>query len=124
MSINDFYRSFTFFNVALTIIVLLAFSIAVVVLARRFQRWRKKNQAPRLTMNAKVVAKRISMSYDQKRDPLDNKPVTTFTLAFQVADIGRKEFDVTDQEFDRLDEGTTGKLTFKGTRYIRFERRK
>ena len=92
--------------------------------------WNKNNNSPRLTVPAKVVAKRTNVtnhSYANAGDAsgahgLSNTSSTTYHVTFQVESGDRIEFIVNGYEYGMLLEGDMGKLSFQGTRYLSFDR--
>lgn len=87
--------------------------------------WEKNNQFPVLTVEAFLVAKRISVSHHNTVSDI-SAPVmmsfSTYYLTFQVESGDRMEFSVKGKEYGLLAEGDKGKLTFQGSRYLQFER--
>ena len=82
-----------------------------------------QNHAPRLTVEAKVVAKRTNITHFN--DGTDTTMVhtnTTYYVTFEVESGDRMEMNVRGSEYGMLAEGDVGKLTFQGTRYLNFER--
>ena len=93
--------------------------------------WVKNNNSPRLTVNAKVVSKRINVINDNNaninnlNNGYNSVSVTSHTnyyTTFQVDTGERMEFQVKGKEYGMLTEGDLGKLTYQGTRYISFIR--
>lgn len=96
--------------------ILTAFIIA---LCKGVGRWNKNNQAPRLTVNALVVAKRTCCRHTGG----DNFGTTTnYYATFEFESGDRQEFLVTGQEYGLMVEGDQGQLTFQGTRFLGFSR--
>ena len=88
---------------------------------RNIRTWNQNNHSPRLTVPAKVVAKRTEVSHHHT----DNTMMHTFTtyyVTFQVESGDRMEFTVSGSDYGMLVEGDIGKLSFQGTRYLGFER--
>lgn len=97
-----------FFNVMDVIFPIMFIVVAgfiVVTIINGISQWNDNNHAPRLTVEAKVVAKR-----------------TNITHLFEVESGDRMEMNVRGSEYGMLAEGDVGKLTFQGTRYLNFER--
>lgn len=92
--------------------------------------WNKNNHSPRLTVTAKVVAKRTKISQHQQPNAGDLSGAhgystlssTSYYVTFQVESGDRMELSVEGSEYGMLSEGDTGKLSFQGTRYLGFER--
>ena len=78
---------------------------------------REYNRAPEVTVNATVVTKRQEYYHHA-----DSASHTDYYVCFQMEGGDRVELSLEGQEYGLLAEGDRGKLTFKGTRYLRFER--
>lgn len=98
----------------LLFILFIAFFVWAIVSSVR--RWSKNNNSPRLTVEARVVTKRTTVSGD------DDHTSTWHHVTFQVDSGDRMEFSVSGREYGMLAEGDRGRLTFQGTRYLGFER--
>lgn len=85
--------------------------------------WNKNNHSPRLTVPAKVVAKRMEVDshYHGNSGGMTGMSTdTTYYVTFQVESGDRMELSVDDSEYGMLVEGDEGKLTFQGSRYLGF----
>lgn len=76
----------------------------------------KNNNSPLLTVPAEVVTKRIHVRGEHSH--------TTYYVTFEVQSGDRMELVVNGAEYGKLVEQDLGLLSFKGTRYISFERQK
>lgn len=113
---------FPFFFFAVFGMVLIVF---VVTLVRGIGEWHKNNNSPRLTVPAKVVSKRTSVSHGHHHGANGHMHTTSSTwycVTFEVESGDRMELGVSGSEYGMLAEGDSGKLTFQGTRYLSFER--
>lgn len=113
---------FPFFFFAVFGMVLIVF---VVTLVRGIGEWHKNNNSPRLTVPAKVVSKRTSVSHGHHHGANRHMHTTSSTwyyVTFEVESGDRMELGVSGSEYGMLAEGDSGKLTFQGTRYLSFER--
>ena len=113
---------FPFFFFAVFGMVLIVF---VVILVRGIGEWHKNNNSPRLTVPAKVVSKRTSVSHGHHHGANGHMHTTSSTwyyVTFEVESGDRMELGVSGSEYGMLAEGDSGKLTFQGTRYLSFER--
>ncbi len=111
--------------VAIGFITILGIMIFQVV--KSAQRWKRNNDSPVLTTDARVVTKRSDVSYHNHMNNTNNTmnmgySSTTYYVTFEVPSGDRMEFEVRDEEFGMLVEGDAGKLTFQGTRYLGFTR--
>lgn len=117
-------------DVLFPIIFLLIFIIIVFTFVKGIITWNKNNNSPRLTVTARITAKRQSTVHH-------NHPVagditgahgfhtssnTSYYITFQVESGDRIELRVSRSDYGLLAEGDTGKLTFQGTRYLDFDR--
>lgn len=103
-------------------IILIVF---VVTFVRGIGEWHKNNHSPRLTVPAKVVSKRTSVSHGHHHSASGHMHTTGSTryyATFEVESGDRMELALSGSEYGMLAEGDTGKLTFQGTRYLSFER--
>lgn len=96
----------------------------VVTGVKGISRWNKNNNSPRLSVPAKVVAKRNHTGVHHHRHGSHTHRTTssTYYVTFEVESGDRMELQTDGMEFGLLVEGDTGKLTFQGTRYLGFER--
>ena len=116
-----------FFCVAFAVIVIAFFVILVQVLKKQ----RANRNAPRLTVDAVVVAKREAVSQHQQPMAGDitgahgymTSTSSSYYATFEVESGDRMELEVGDTAFGDLREGDRGRLTFQGTRMLSFERR-
>lgn len=118
------------------IFVLLGFvfvfgSIIASVIRAAKQRSYNRSQ-PVLTVEAKVVSKRADTSYHthhhgtpgQAGHHTSHSSSTTYYATFEVESGDRLEFHISGEEYGLLAEGDFGRLTFQGTDYKGFERRR
>lgn len=103
------------------VMFLMFFAVFAVTIFRSIGQWNKNNNSPRLTVEAKVVAKRTNISRHHNTNGHTHRS-TTYYATFQVESGDRMELQLQGQEYGLLIEGDTGKLTFQGTRYLGFER--
>ena len=119
-SVMEILFPFFFFAVFGMVLIVL-----VVTLVRGIGEWHKNNNSPRLTVPAKVVSKRTSVSHGHHHGANGHMHTTSSTwyyVTFEVESGDRMEFGVSGSEYGMLAEGDSGKLTFQGTRYLSFER--
>ena len=93
------------------------------------QQWKRNNDSPVLTVDARVVTKRTDVTHHQHMNSGNNNNTmdmgyssTDYFVTFEVPSGDRMEFHVLGDEFGFLAEGDAGKLTFQGTRYLGFTR--
>ena len=78
----------------------------------------KNNHSPRLTIDARVVTKRMQNGYYDG----NHRPMSQYYATFEVESGDRMELSMTGEEYGLLAEGDIGKLSFQGTRYLGFVR--
>lgn len=118
------------FEIMFTIVFVIVIGMFIITIVKGIGEWNKNNQSPLLTVDADVVAKRTDVSHHQHANGGDASGAqgfhtttsTSYYVTFQVASGDRMEFRVSGSEYGLLVEGDHGKLSFKGTRYMGFER--
>ena len=108
-------------------VIMIAVLIGVFfVFAGAIREHMNNNRSPQLTVDAFVASKRISVSTSQQPTGANGAMLTstseTCYVTFQVESGDRMEFAVDRSEYQSLMEGESGRLTFRGTRYISFLR--
>ena len=88
------------------------------VLGKSIRESVKNNHSPRLTVEARVVTKRMQNGYYNG----DHRHLAVYYATFEVDSGDRMELSMTGSEYGLLAEGDVGKLSFQGTRYLGFER--
>ena len=89
-----------------------------VIILRSVKQWNKNNHSPRLTVEVSVVGRRNHRSGGGH----NHIAHTSYYITFQVESGDRMELQIPAQEFGYIIEGDRGKLTFQGTRFLKFER--
>jgi len=121
---------FGIFPVFTTFIIILVFAVIVFVIFKGLSQWRGNNASPILTVEASVAAKRTEVNTYMTRYPngmaASDVPSasTAHFVTFEVESGDRMELQMSGSEYGMLAEGDFGRLTFQGTRYLGFERRK
>ena len=100
---------------------ILFFAVFFTILIRNIGEWFQNNASPRLTVPAKVVAKRSSHHHHHHGHGGMHHS-TRYHVTFEVESGDRVELSLSGHEFGMLVEGDTGRLSFQGTRYLSFER--
>ena len=114
---------FSVFPIIWLLMFLLIFGVILVSIGRSIKQWNKNNHSPRLTVEAKVLAKRHDVSrHHSGGEHHHHHYHNTYYVTFEVASGDRMELQMQGQEYGLLIEGDKGKLTFQGTRYLGFER--
>ena len=112
---------FEIFFVIFILVFLFSMGTFVFTFVKMISAWSKNNKAPRLSVEAKVVAKRAHTSHHHHNSHAHTS--TTYYLTFEVASGDRMELFVPSVEYGLLVEGDEGILSFQGTRYLGFERK-
>lgn len=120
--------SFDMFSVMFSVVFFIAIGVFAVTFVKGIMQWNKNNHSPRLTVNAKVVAKRTNVSHHHHHHGAGahaghSSTSTTYYVTFEVESGDRMELKMQGYDYGMLAEGDTGKLTFQGTRYLSFERK-
>lgn len=93
------------------------------IILRGLLQWNKNNHSPRLTVEAKIVSKRMAVTHHNGGAHGEHMSTSTsYYVTFQVESGDRMELSVGGSEYGMLAEGDQGKLTFQGTRYLGFQR--
>jgi len=124
----------------ITIIFVVVIGIIIVQVVKGLLQWQHNNNSPILTVEAKVVTKRMAVNehtshrtmshhhhhhhdHHHHHAPLHHHSTSTdYYATFEVESGDRMEFRIPDREYGLLAEGDTGRITFQGTRYKGFER--
>lgn len=86
--------------------------------------WSKNNRSPKLTVAARVVAKRenVSVHHHHGNGAGHTMRSTTYYAAFEFDGGDRMELRLSGRVYGLLAEGDAGLLTFQGTRFLDFQR--
>lgn len=130
LGFGGFDRSFGIFSLLGIGIFAVALFLFVYVLVRALRQHRINNQSPRLTVEARVVARRANTDISQHPVGGDvtgghgftTSSTTTYYVTFEVESGDRMEFTVPQSQYGYIAEGDYGKLTFQGTRFLDFQR--
>jgi hypothetical protein len=117
---------FTIVPVIVMIGFVVIISVFIMAAIKGAKQWKYNNAQPVLTVEAKVISKRMDISRHNHShdDNIHHHTSTTYYVAFEVKSGDRMEFHVSGQEYGLLVENDTGELTFQGTRYLGFNRGK
>ena len=117
---------FGFFGLFQVLFFIAFFSILGLIIyqvAQQAKRERQNDHSPRLTVEAKVVAKRTNHTRHSGGQHHMAHTTTTYFVTFEVASGDRMELRMAGNEYGLLVEGDWGDLTFQGTRYLGFARK-
>ncbi len=101
------------FSIVFAVVFLLVFGMVIFVFVSNIVRAAKDKASPRLTVQARVVAKRTQVW----------NHYTNYFATFEVESGDRMELSVDGDDFGLLAEGDNGELTFQGRKFLSFERR-
>jgi hypothetical protein len=124
---GSFDTVFTIVSVVIAIGFITVFTLIFYNLIRNAKVMKKNNNAPVLTTDATVVAKRadvIHRRYSHNDMGYTTSSTTRYYVTFQVPSGDRMELQTQDFEYGLLVENDMGKLTFQGTHFLKFERNK
>ena len=114
---------FTLVPILSILIFGLVFGLIIASVVRSGKQWNKNNHSPRLTVDARVLAKRHNVSRRRSAGEHHHyRTVNTYYVTFEVESGDRMELQLPSHKYGLLIEGDKGKLTFQGTRYLGFER--
>lgn len=114
---------FDLFEIMFSIIFAFVIFVFITILIRNIGEWHHNNESPRLTVNATVVAKRTRVS-GGTGGTNGTMASTSYYVTFEVESGDRMELHLPGREYGQLAVGDKGKLSFQGTRYLGFERKK
>ena len=83
--------------------------------------WVKNNNSPRLSVEAKIVDKRMATHHHNSNG--HHHRTHSYHVTFEVQSGDRMNLRMSRSEFDLLAEGDKGMLSFQGTRYLGFDRK-
>jgi hypothetical protein len=119
---------FTAVPIFMFVFMILFFVILIFIIFKNVSIGLKNNRSPTLTVNAKVMAKRTQynshhhMNNTGTGTGFSHSGYNSYYITFQVDSGDRLELKIDSSEYGYIIEGDIGKLSFKGTRYISFER--
>lgn len=112
---------FAIFPVLFTIGFLFIAGMFIYAIWSSISQNRRNNQSPVLTVPVVISGKRMELSPSADHTEMGNSR-SVYYVTFQFESGDRQEFSVPSSEYGMLAEGDCGKLTFQGTRYLRFDR--
>ena len=104
------------------IFFVLFFALFIFIIIKNITEWVNNNNSPRLSVDARIVAKRrITHHHHHANGHIHHSH--TYRVTFEVQSGDRMELQVPMGEYGLLAEGDVGVLSFQGTRYLGFERK-
>lgn len=122
---DDTSPFFWVFLVVFILIFLVVIGIFVYIIVRNVGQWNKNNHSPRLTVNARIVGKRMDITNRHRTGmggTMYTPSSTWYYVTFRFDSGDRMELPVNAFQYGMMAEGDYGQLTFQGTRYIDFKR--
>ena len=124
------FNSFSLFQIMFFMVFILILTIVIMTFVQSIKQWRYNNQQPRLSVDARVVAKRTDVSHHQHPVGGDatgahgftTSSTTWYYVTFEVESGDRMELEVDGNSYGMMAEGDYGKLSFQGTRFLSFDR--
>lgn len=113
---------FSLFSILFTLMFFFVFGMILYMMIRNIIQWNKNNHAPRLTVAAEVVTKRMDVSHHHDGNTHITSSTTCYYATFQVESGDRIELSLNSTAYGQIAEGDCGRLTFQGTRYLAFDR--
>jgi len=119
---------FNLMMVAMFVFLLTALGILIYVMIQNIRQWQRNNASPVLSEPATLVAKRSDVQHHAQQNGPNQMgqsyASTLYFATFELTNGQRIEFRLKNNEFGLLAEGDQGILTYQGTRYLDFERKK
>lgn len=120
---SDSFWIFDFFGSVLPVFFVVVLGIVLLSAGKGILQWNRNNQQPMLTVDSRLVSKRSEMKHTyHQEDVASSRSRTFYYMTFEVESGDRLEFAVSGSEFGVCAEGDEGRLSFQGTRYLKFER--
>lgn len=122
---DAFDLAFMILPIVYVVITLVVFIICAIAGIRIAREWKRNDRMPRLTVDAKIVAKRTTVKHFRRNRGFMRRynQHTEYFVTFQMVSGDRMELRVQDWQYGILLEGDEGKLTFQGVRYLDFQRK-
>ena len=114
---------FLIHHIMFTAVPILMFVIIGLAIFRSLKEWHHNENSPRLTVEAKIVSKRSDYRRTMSgKQNIHRYSRTNYYVTFEVESGDRMELELQGHQYGLLVEGDRGKLIFKGTRFLGFER--
>ncbi len=109
------------FSLMFSVVALFILGMFAAIIFRSISQWNKNNHSPRLTVPARVVAKRTHVTHRADADGMGGRS-TSYYATFQFESGDRLELRLQGREYGLIVEGDRGDLSFQGTRFLDFVR--
>jgi hypothetical protein len=116
---------FNGFMAVFSVMFVLITGFIIFTLVKGIGQWSKNNHSPVLTVEARIVTKRVARNVhhmDAGNNTTVPQTFETFYATFEFESRDRMELVVPWKAYGLLAEGDMGRLTFQGTRYLDFVR--
>ena len=120
---NGVFNMFGLMAIIVPVMSIAIFGLAFYMIFKGLKQERKNDRAPRLTVEARVVAKRTQVRHHRNSSNHMSHSYTRYYVTFEVASGDRMELMVPGSESGLMVEGDFGDLTFQGTRFLSFDRK-
>ena len=121
-----FYQGFDFFFILFGLVSIVFVCLFIYNICQGVAEWHSNNQAPQITVAAKIVGKRHNVDVHHhnagNNSGAHTTTSTTYYVTFELEDRQRLEFHVKGRVYGLLAEGDCGTLSYQGTRYLNIER--
>lgn len=123
------FNFFNLFNIAFFTIFFVVIAAFIIVFVKGIVTWSSNNRSPLLNVNARVVTKRVNTRFrgghmgSDASMRMSSSSYHTYYVTFEVDSGDRMELCVPESEYGYMVEGDQGMLSFKGTRFISFDRK-
>lgn len=117
---------FVLFRIMFALAFVLVIGMFLVFAVKGIAQWNQNNHSPRLTVPAAIVTKRTNVTrhhHGGAGGHHHHHTSTSYYVTFQFGGGDRMELLVSGAEYGMLMEGDQGDLSFRGTRYLGFERK-
>lgn len=115
----DFFSLFPVFFIIIFVIVIGTFIFNA---AKGVSQWKKNEDSPQLSVYATVKGKRTHVRGTNHGNDHHSHTSTSYYATFEFESGDRKEFHLPASDYAQLADEDRGTLTFKGSRFIGFER--
>lgn len=109
------------FPIFFSVVFLMIFGVVIANIISGIKRMKRDKASPRLTVEARVVAKRMDVRTHRNGDNINHRS-TIYYATFQVESGDRIELSLDGSDYGLLVEGDSGRLSFQGSRFLSFER--
>ncbi len=106
------------FGLVFSLVAVAIVAVIIVIIVKAVAQGSRNRNSPELSVDAVCVTKRTNVWGGGQ----NSATYTDYYVTFEVQSGDRMEFKVSGSEYGMLAEGDRGCLTFKGTRYLGFQK--